>query len=569
MDEEPFPLAHDEIPDVLQANVPPFEEEEREDTAHDYDMNLSNDGNEHDDERKEGEQAANVLVYRPQIDLDSIVNSFSSEALIIRLLFVADVCPPLRSEALKILIEHVKNNTQNVNAYTLIYHRIEGFKRRGGLLNPELIPPVDQHWLETTTAKAQSRLDLLNSEFRHQKDDGVKESIRRAMDDVFHHHLAMGNIHDALKLYSRGIREYCTAPNYLIQMLLNWINASVYGSQWGKLNVLIPQAERAVAEALEREGGSGQNRNVKSNNADGNRKFIQSSKAKLNAVSGLSAMKTGRFKDAADKFMQVDLDSLDYPELLSNHDIACYGTICSLATYDRKELKEKVLLSASFRKFLESEPKFVDLLQKFTSNQFGIALDILGEIKDGLLLNVYLAPILNDLYDLIRKRAIVQYFEPFLSADLNRMAQEFRTSVEDLEKELVGLIYSKLLAGRIDSFNKVLHLQIADKQKGVYEDILKANKDLEETIRSIVIRSALQQQGVFIGAEGHLNRKRRDIFEELEAQHMGHSSSTGHRVLATVQRFFNAASSRIHPQAPEAQQFMEEENDDPDENMEN
>jgi pentatricopeptide repeat protein len=46
----------------------------------------------------------------------------------------------------------------------------------------------------------------------------IKESIRRALEDVFHHYVQMGNLHDAIKLYTRGMREYCTAPNQIIQV---------------------------------------------------------------------------------------------------------------------------------------------------------------------------------------------------------------------------------------------------------------------------------------------------------------------------------------------------------------
>lgn len=57
-----------------------------------------------------------------------------------------------------------------------------------------------------------------------------------------------------------------------------------------------------------------------------------------------------------------------------------FGTICALATFDRSELKEKVLSSQLFRKFLEAEPKFIELLQKFVKSQFGICFDILEEV---------------------------------------------------------------------------------------------------------------------------------------------------------------------------------------------
>jgi COP9 signalosome complex subunit 1 len=88
--------------------------------------------------------------------------------------------------------------------------------------------------------------------------------------------------------------------------------------------------------------------------------------------------------------------------------------MCALATFDRTELKTNVLGSSQFRKFLESEPKLVELLQKFCRNQFGATLDILNDLRDQLLLNVYLAPYVAEIYALIRKRAIVQFFQPYM-----------------------------------------------------------------------------------------------------------------------------------------------------------
>lgn len=124
--------------------------------------------------------------------------------------------------------------------YLNIYQKIESLQNSGNLRN-EIFPPIDQEWVERTSQRANSRLDSLNAEFRRQKDDGVKESIRRAMNDVFNQHLAMGNIEEALKLYTRGIREFCTQPGHLIEMLLNWITATVYVEQWSKLGILLPQ----------------------------------------------------------------------------------------------------------------------------------------------------------------------------------------------------------------------------------------------------------------------------------------------------------------------------------------
>ena len=49
----------------------------------------------------------------------------------------------------------------------------------------------------------------------------------------------------------------------------------------------------------------------------------------------------------------------------------------------------------------------------------------------------------------------LQYFSPYLSADMNKMATAFNTSVSALEDELMQLILEGQINARIDSHNKV------------------------------------------------------------------------------------------------------------------
>lgn len=52
-----------------------------------------------------------VMVNRAIIDLELIIQSFTSNALIIRLNYVADSCPPLRGDAFRGLIDYLRNVT--------------------------------------------------------------------------------------------------------------------------------------------------------------------------------------------------------------------------------------------------------------------------------------------------------------------------------------------------------------------------------------------------------------------------------------------------------------------------
>lgn len=51
--------------------------------------------------------------------------------------------------------------------------------------------------------------------------------------------------------------------------------------------------------------------------------------------------------------------------------------------------------------------------------------------------------------------AYLQYFSPYLSVDLHKMASAFNTSVSDLEDELTQLILDSQISARIDSHAKV------------------------------------------------------------------------------------------------------------------
>ena len=50
---------------------------------------------------------------------------------------------------------------------------------------------------------------------------------------------------------------------------------------------------------------------------------------------------------------------------------------------------------------------------------------------------------------------VFQYFSPYLSADMRKMAESFNTTVTDLEDELMQLILDGQINARIDSHNKV------------------------------------------------------------------------------------------------------------------
>jgi COP9 signalosome complex subunit 1 len=76
--------------------------------------------------------------------------------------------------------------------------------------------------------------------------------------------------------------------------------------------------------------------------------------------------------------------------------------------------------------------------------------------KPKLQLDIHLHEHVEALYQKIRNKALIQYFSPFISVDLNTMAGAFNTNVAGLEKELSRLIMDGSISARIDSHNKVM-----------------------------------------------------------------------------------------------------------------
>ena len=109
---------------------------------------------------------------------------------------------------------------------------------------------------------------------------------------------------------------------------------------------------------------------------------------------------------------------------MSPNNVAIYGGLTALATFDRTELLKqvvskqnrvfclshnfkylpKVISSTQFKLFLELEPQLREVLQCFYDSRYGHCLKLLEDMKDNLLLDLYLAPHIQTLFSMIRFR---------------------------------------------------------------------------------------------------------------------------------------------------------------------
>lgn len=443
-------------------------------------------------EDNENNEEENYSVEEPTMDLENYANSYTGLARLYRLLFIADHCPSLRLEAIKMAIHYVMAQTYNVNMYQQLHKKLADLNTNAPQqsLLPDVasqsggnsldVPAYDSVWVEQKTKKAALKLEKLDNDLKNSKSNSIKESIRRGHDDLGDHYLSCGELANALKCYSRA-RDYCTSGRHVINMCLNVIKVSIYLQNWSHVLSYVSKAE-CTPEFTDTQ----------------NRDQNQATLTRLKCAAGLAELATRKYKLAAKHFLQANFDHCDFPDMISCNNIAIYGGLCALATFDRQELQKNVISSASFKLFLELETQIRDVVFKFYESKYAQCLKLLNEMRDNLLLDIYLAPHVNKLYTQIRNRALIQYFSPYMSADMRKMSEAFNCTVSELENEIMQLILDGQIQARIDSHNKILYAKDADQRSVTFEKAINTGKEFQRRTRMLILRTAMLKKHIHV-----------------------------------------------------------------------
>uniref|UniRef100_A0A2P2JYE9 Uncharacterized protein MANES_05G039500 n=1 Tax=Rhizophora mucronata TaxID=61149 RepID=A0A2P2JYE9_RHIMU len=406
------------------------------------------------------ESTRKPIISGEQLDIEAYACLYTGRTKITRLLFIADHCdnPSMKMEALRMAYDEIKKG-ENTQLFREVVQKIDG------RLGPNYA--MDCDWCEMVDRRADQRKDKLESELNAYRTNLIKESIRMGYNDFGDFYYAHGSLGDAFKSYVRT-RDYCTTSKHIIHMCMSAILVSIEMGQFTHVTSYVGKAEQ-TPEALD---------NV--------------TVSKLRCAAGLAHLEAKKYKLAARKFLEVGPElGNSYNEVIAPQDVATYGGLCALASFDRTELKNKVIDNLNFRNFLELVPEVRELIHDFYSSHYASCLDYLQNLKANLLLDIHLHDHVGTLYDQIRNKALIQYTHPFVSVDLNMMANAFKTSIAGLEKELEALITDNQIQARIDSHNKVLYARHADQRNATFQRVLQTGSEFDRDVRAMLLRANL------------------------------------------------------------------------------
>ncbi|CAM6052231.1 unnamed protein product [Sphagnum compactum] len=397
-----------------------------------------------------------------QIDVESYASLYTGHTKVARLHFIADYCNvrSVELEALRMAFEEIKKG-ENTGLFKECVEKING------RLGPS--HTLDQEWIDMVERRAAQRQEKLETELNGYKTNLIKESIRMGYNDLGDFHYGRGDLQHAFKCYVRT-RDYCTTSKHIISMCLNVILVSIELGHFVHVSNYVSKADQTP---------------------DVQDPVVV---AKLKCAAGLAYLESKKYKLAARKFVDTNFElGNNYTDVIAQQDVAVYGGLCALASFDRAEMKSKVIDNINFRNFLELMPEVRELIHDFYASRYASCLGYLQKLKPNLLLDIHLYDHVETLYEQIRHRALIQYTNPFISVDLNTMASAFKTSVAGLEKELAALITENQIQARIDSHNKILYARHADQRNATFQRVLQTGSDLQRETKALLLRANLMR----------------------------------------------------------------------------
>ncbi|XP_064407126.1 COP9 signalosome complex subunit 1-like [Halichondria panicea] len=426
-------------------------------------------------------QSNDFIIDNPNFDLDQYANSFQGLAKIRRLMFIAKHCPTLRADALRLSLQTVEG-THNTPLFSELRQRVQ--QATG---DPKYSPDAEDAvtFVTTTNRKAAILLERLDSDLKNYRSNSIKESIRRGFDSLGDHYVDCGELNQALKMYMRA-RDHCTSSKHIVQLCLNVIKVSVLLGNWQQVLNYYSKADASM-EPIDLSKGP-------HSGVTG----AQETACRLLCAAGLAEMQNRKYKNSARLFCAAIIEHCNFPDLLSPYCVAVYGGLCALASFDRQDLYTKVLTSSTFKQYLELEPQLRDVILNFYHSRYTSCLRTLDEMRSSFMLDMYLVPHMDMLYTMIRNRALIQYFSPYLSVDLHKMASAFNTSVPYLEDELTQLILDGQISARIDSHAKIMYARNVDHRSAVFQKVLEVGEAYQLRTKALLIRSLLQKHNICV-----------------------------------------------------------------------
>ena len=403
------------------------------------------------------------------MDVEGVCAQYSGRGLLERLVFACEKSEGVaRTEIQRALLAAVKRESRDV----ILYERVaRGLPNESGLLSES---EVEAGWIWVAATRSENAVikARLEGEIRAHSAGMLRESLRVGHMQLGTHLKECGLLSDALKAFGRA-RDYCATPAATRELCLAVVAVCIPLHLFNHAQSYILKAAATPSQDQD--------------------------DAVLQYATALVHLDARAYRKATLALLLVPVTSPSaINHLVSPNDIAIYGVLLALATLDRPALKTRAIDNPAFKHYLELEPPVREALLAFYDARYADCLRAIDSFRPALALDQNMAPHLDEIYALIRKRALIHYFQPFTSVTMASMAAALNTNSDNLESQIVSLIHSGDLNARLDKFKKVLYSKQINKRSRLFANVTSMGIDYSRSLNMAIFRMKLVKAGIVV-----------------------------------------------------------------------
>jgi COP9 signalosome complex subunit 1 len=353
-------------------------------------------------------------------DFEAHVKDLWGLTKFLRLASIFNGCP--ESSALRDQVGCVLVESLTKSSCTGIFRRVSGDALTMLRANSTVIS-----WEMKTDTHMSEILSVLEMELNQAKSMAVKETIRSGYFNLGLHYWQWGRIEDALKNLLKS-REFTSVQQHHIDVTLHMISCYLD----------IGQLVNAVGFCAKLQ--------------DLAQDPVTSLRSK--ALLGLFAIQERNYVSAAHRFLELDGDiGTDWGFLLSSSDVGFYGALCAVLSFSRAQILASLVENKTFQHiYWHEQPEIKNfVISTYEKNDYSDVISFLKWLKTRLLLDLHLHSFAGEIVQQIHDRLFAQYLEPFASVTLQRLADDFKLSLDnEVRSTLIELVTTHKVKARID-----------------------------------------------------------------------------------------------------------------------
>jgi len=205
---------------------------------------------------------------------------------------------------------------------------------------------------------------------------------------------------------------------------------------------------------------------------------------RLKVYEGYFFYTTRKYADASRLFLD-GLSTFNCPELISFKEYVRSTVIASIVSLERVKLRETVVDSPEVRQLSHELTLISEYLNSFYDCEYSTFFKRLADVTDELKLDRFFSPHIKFYCREMRLKAYAQYLEPYLSVQLDSMAEAFGVTQEFIDKELSRFISLKRLDCKVDKVAGVVETVRPNSKNALYHKSIKQGDALLNRLQNL------------------------------------------------------------------------------------